>query len=119
MRVTSSIQAITVKTPLVRQPPGPEPIKERLKPERVQEMLMAAASWQLLGDTACLKREKTFPDAVSALTYSSLVSSLAASLKVRAGVRLQGSQVTVTLGSLRKGRGPLSEAQVHFAVLIS
>jgi hypothetical protein len=109
MSTTNTVQSLTVETP----------IKTELKPERVQEMLTAAPAWQLLGGTATLHREKRFPDAMSALLYSSYVSSLAAGLKVRANVRLRGLRVLVTLGSARKDRNPLSEAQLGLAVMIS
>ena len=83
MSTTNTVQSLAVETPAA-DPWGLGPIKTELKPERVQETLMAAPAWQLRDGTATLRREKHFPDAMSALLYSSYVSSLAASLKVRA-----------------------------------
>jgi len=96
--------------------PGAKP---GLKPERVQEALLAAPAWQLRDGAATLHREKSFPNTMAALLYSSYVSSLAASLKVPANVRLLGLRVLVTLGSARKDRNPLTEAQLGLAVMIS
>jgi pterin-4a-carbinolamine dehydratase len=116
MSTTNSVQSLKVEVQSWSHPGtmGPE-----LKPERVQEMLLAAPAWQLLGGTASLRREKEFPDAMSAALYSSYVRSLASSLKVRASVLLRGLKVKVTLGSARKDRNPLSEAQLGLAVMIS
>jgi pterin-4a-carbinolamine dehydratase len=117
MSTTNTVQSLTVETPAGAI--GADPIKTELKPERVQEMLTAAPAWQLLDGTATLHREKKFPDRVAAMLYSSYVSSLASSLKVPASVRLRGLRVLVTLGSARKDRYPLSEAQLDLAVMIS
>ena len=117
MSTTNTVQKLTVETPVAVI--GAALVKPRLKPERVQEMLAAAPAWQLLDGTATLQREKSFPDSVSALLYSSYVTTLASSLKVRANVRLRGLRVLVTLGSARKDRNPLSEAQLGLAVMIS
>jgi pterin-4a-carbinolamine dehydratase len=120
MSTTNTVQSLMVEIPAV------DPwdiqagsIKTELKPERVQEMLLAAPAWQLLSGTATLHREKKFPDAMSAALYSSYVRSLASIIKVPAGVRLQGLKVKVTLGSARKDRNPLTEAQLGLAVMIS
>jgi pterin-4a-carbinolamine dehydratase len=121
MSTTQVINTLTVEIPGLRRPPRPpEMIPDPLlKPERVQETLAAAPAWQLLGEAKSLRREKTFPDAMAALLYSSFVSSLASRFNVRASVRVQDLRVIVTLGSARKGRTPLSEAQLAFALMIS
>jgi len=93
--------------------------KTELKPERVQETLMAAPAWQLCDGTTTLRREKSFPNAMAALLYASYVSSLAASLRVQARAQVLGMRVLVTLGSARKGRNPLNEKQLALAVMIS
>lgn len=113
MSTTSTVQSLTVEIP-----PGGI-MEPELKPERVQAMLRAAPPWQLLAGAATLHREKKFPDSVSATLYSSYVRSLASSLKVPANIRLRGLRVLVTLGSARKDRNPLSEAQLGLAVMIS
>jgi hypothetical protein len=119
MSTTSTVQSLTVEVP-AGVPWAPVGTMEPdLKPERVQEMLLAAPAWQLLGGTASLRRVKVFPDAMSAALYSSYVRSLATSLKVPVGVRLRGLRVKVTFGSERKDRNPLSEAQLGLAVMIS
>ena len=120
MSTTQVINTLTVEIPGLRRPPRPpESIIAPLKPERVQETLAAAPPWQLLGEAKSLRREKTFPDAMAALLYSSFVSSLASRFNVPASVRVQDLRVIVTLGSARKGRTPLSEAQLAFALMIS
>jgi pterin-4a-carbinolamine dehydratase len=121
MSTTNTVQSLTIEIPGaapwgLTEEPGDKP---GLKPERVQEMLTAAPAWQLLDGTTTLHREKNFPDAMAALLYSSYVSSLAASLRVQARVRVLGMRVLVTLGSARKGRNPLNEAQLALAVMIS
>jgi pterin-4a-carbinolamine dehydratase len=120
MSTTNTVQSLTVEIPGM-DPGGltEGPAETDLKPERVQETLMAAPAWQLLDGTATLHREKNFPDAMAALLYSSYVSSLAANLRVQARVRVLGMRVSVTLGSARKGRKPLNEEQVALAVMIS
>ena len=114
------LNTLTVEIPGLRRPPHrPESVVIPLKPERVQETLAAAPPWQLLGGERCLRREKVFPDAMAALLYSSFVSSLASRFNVPASVRIQELRVIVSLGSPRKGRTPLSEAQLAFALMIS
>jgi pterin-4a-carbinolamine dehydratase len=117
LSTTNTVQSLTVETPAA-DPWGllEEP---ELKPERVQKMLSAAPAWQLLHYTATLHREKKFPNVMAAMLYTSYVRSLASNLKVPARVRLQGLRVLVTLGSHRKDRAPLSEAQLGLAVMIS
>src|SRR3954453_15299776 len=110
MNTQHSIQTLTVQTPETVALHAMAPVQTPLKPERVQETLALAPAWQLLGGTAVLHREKKFPDTAGALLYSSYVSSLAASLKVPANVRLRGLRVFVTLGSQRKDRSPLTES---------
>lgn len=118
-RTTNAVQSLKVEFPGA-EPWGPtETIKTTLKPERVQETLAAAPAWRLNDDTSTLSREKRFPDRMAAMLYSSYVSSLASNLKVAASVRLRGLRVLVTLGSARKDRYPLSEAQLALAVMIS
>lgn len=120
MSTMQVINTLTVDIPGLRRPPHPpESIQAKLKPERVQEALAAAPPWQLLGGDRSLRREKMFPDAMGALLYSSFVSSLASRFNVPASVRVQDLRVIVTLGSPRKGRTPLSEAQLAFALMIS
>ncbi|HEV7505383.1 MAG TPA: hypothetical protein VGS07_10760 [Thermoanaerobaculia bacterium] len=119
MSTTNTVQSLTVETSADHAAIQSGSVKAKLKPERVQEMLAAAPAWQLLDGTATLHREKKFPDAVAAMLYSSYVSSLASSLKVQASVRLRGLRVLVTLGSARKNRHPLNEAQLGLAVMIS
>jgi pterin-4a-carbinolamine dehydratase len=117
MSTTNGVQSLSIATGQMAIPV--EPIYPELKPERVQEMLAAAPSWQLADGAATLHREKKFPDAMAAMLYSTYVRSLASSLRVPASVRLLGSRVLVTLGSKRKDRNPLSEAQLGLAVMIS
>ncbi len=120
MSTTNTVQSLTLEIPATNAwGLTEEPAKPELKPERVQETLMAAPAWQLLDGTTTLHREKSFPDAMAALLYSSYVSSLAANLRVQARVRVLGMRVLVTLGSARKGRNPLNEAQLALAVMIS
>lgn len=120
MSTTNTVQSLTVEIPgAVPWGLTQGPVKTELKPERVQETLMAVPAWQLRDGAATLHREKHFPDAMAALLYSSYVSSLAASLKVPASVRLRGVRVRVTLGSARKDRNPLNEKQLALAVMIS
>ena len=120
MSTMQVVNTLTFAIPGLRRPPhGSESIPTRLKPERVQEALAAAPAWQLLGGDQCLRREKKFPDAMGALMYSSFVSSLATRFKVPASVRVQDLRVVVTLGSPQKGRTPVSEAQLAFALMIS
>jgi len=119
MSTTNTVQSLTVETAAEQGSIQVGASKARLKPERIQEVLSAAPAWQLLDGTATLHREKKFPDAVAAMLYSSYVSSLASSLKVQASVRLRGLRVLVTLGSARKNRHPLNEAQLGLAAMIS
>ena len=120
MSTMQVINTLTVEIPGLRRPPRPEALGVNpLKPERIQEALAAAPAWQLLGETRSLRREKTFPDAMGALLYSSFVSSLASRFNVPVSVRVHDLRVVVTLGSHRKGRIPLSEAQLAFALMIS
>ncbi len=114
------VNTLTVAPLGLRRPPRPpESGINPLKPERVELMLAAIPAWQILGEGKSLRREKTFPDVMAALTYSAFVSSLASNLNVPVSVRVQAERVVLTLGSTRQGRQPLSESQLAFAVLIS
>jgi pterin-4a-carbinolamine dehydratase len=114
------VNTLTVEPPGLRRPPiRPELFTNPLKPERVQEMLAAIPAWQILGQGKSLRREKSFPDVMAALTYSAFVSSLASNLHVPVSMRVQATRVVLTMGSTRQGRAPLSEAQLAFALLIS
>ncbi|MEA2599173.1 MAG: hypothetical protein QOF89_165 [Acidobacteriota bacterium] len=120
MSTTRVVNTLTVEIPGLRRPPHPPELLEAfLKPERVQETLTAAPPWQLLGEAKSLRREKTFPDGMAALLYSSFVSSLASRFNVPASVRVHDLRVIVTLGNPRKDRPSLSEAQLAFALMIS
>ncbi|MFY9825302.1 MAG: 4a-hydroxytetrahydrobiopterin dehydratase [Thermoanaerobaculia bacterium] len=120
MSTTKTIQTLTVDTPTVAPWGSEEELATpKLKPERVQETLLAAPAWQLLKDGTTLHREKTFPDAMAAMLYTMFVKSLASNLRVPANVKLLGQRVQVTMGSHRRDRRPLTEAQLGLAVMIS
>ncbi len=88
-----------------------------LKPERVQEWLLAWPDWLLGAAGRTLHRTKAFPTAEAAAQYGTYVASLAGALSLPVRVSVEDAKVDLVLFSGRKeGRHtPLTQAVLDFA----
>ena len=101
----------------VLMPDNPPSVRQRLKAERVQEMLQAMPSWRLLEGGKSIDRAFLFPSPQVAGAYSAFVLSYASAAGHAVNLDHQKSQVVVTLTAPRtKGRqGDLTEDILTFA----
>jgi Pterin 4 alpha carbinolamine dehydratase len=96
----------------------PPRIGEKLKAERVQDLLKALPGWRLRADKRSIARTRKFADAVSMASYGFHAMHLARTQKVLVSFATLGDQLTVTLhGTSQSGRklADLSEAVFHLA----
>lgn len=111
----------------LRRPPHPSgglagliagvPGVDELKPERVQEWLLAWPAWQLTGKGRMVQRTRVFPACEAAAHYSEFVAGLARALALPVMVEIIGKQVRLSLYSgQEKGRlAPLTASVLDFA----
>jgi hypothetical protein len=88
-----------------------------LKPERVQEWLLARPDWQLDGKGRMIRRVRTFPTREVAARYSAFVTGLAGALALPVKVDVYDGEITLWLYSGRRGSrcNPLTENVLGFA----
>jgi pterin-4a-carbinolamine dehydratase len=86
-------------------PDNPPSVRQRLKAERVQEMLQALPAWRLLEGGKSIDRAFLFPSPQVAEAYSAFVLSFASAAGHAVKLDHHKSQVVVTLAGPRaKGR---------------
>lgn len=73
------------------------PVRMDLKPERVQQLLLALPSWKLREDGRAIETEQTFVSAKTAGALGALACRLATQERQPVGVRLMGEQIVITL----------------------
>ena len=90
---------------------------QRLKAERVQEMLQAMTAWRLLPGGKSIDRTFQFPASHVAAAWATFVAAFAAELGHTVTLDIAQGQVVLTLASPRvKGRREdLTEALLEFA----
>jgi pterin-4a-carbinolamine dehydratase len=90
---------------------------EELKPERVQEWLMAWPAWQLAGKGRMIQRTRVFPACEAAAHYGEFVAGLARALALPVTVEITGKQVRLSLYTGQTGGrlAPLTSAVLDFA----
>jgi pterin-4a-carbinolamine dehydratase len=82
----------------------------KLKPERVQEWLIANPEWRLDASGKVLYRTRSFPTQGAAMHFASFVSGLAAAMALPALLEVRGVTVHLSLSSPRgRRRAPLTE----------
>ena len=69
----------------------------RLKPERVQELLLKLTGWRLQDDGLGLENVRTFTSGQSARSHVSRICKLAEEARQPVQLRFAGSQVILTL----------------------
>ena len=92
----------------------------QLKPERVQEWLVARPGWRVQLGGRVLQRTRAFPTSEAAALYSAFVASLAAALALPVKERVDAHRVELYLFSPRHGNRftPLTEAVLDLATRI-
>jgi pterin-4a-carbinolamine dehydratase len=95
----------------------PQSVKQRLKAERVQEMLQAMPAWRLLPGGKAIDRAFQFPASHVAAAWTTFVAAFAAELGHTVTLDIAQEQVVLTLAGLKvKGRREeLTESIVEFA----
>ena len=123
-RIMSQKTMVTIR---LRRPPHPSggfagliggmPGVEELKPERVQEWLMAWPAWQLAGKGRMIQRTRAFPACEAAAHYGEFVAGLARALALPVTVEITGRQVRLSLYAGQTGGrlAPLTSAVLDFA----
>lgn len=110
-------QAVVSRVATVQTQDNPQPVRQRLKSERVQEMLQAMPSWRLLEGGKSIDRAFLFPSPQVAERYSAFVMAFASAAGHALNLELNKGVVVVTLAGPRaKGRqGDLNEEVLTFA----
>jgi pterin-4a-carbinolamine dehydratase len=105
-------QAVTVQTQHT-----PQAVSQRLKSERVEEMLQAIPAWRVLPGGKAIDRALKFPSPRVALAYAEFVAAFATEVGLAVNFNLDKELVVLTLAApRRRGRpGDLSETVVAFA----
>lgn len=95
----------------------PLDVRQRIAAQRVRERLPALPGWRLVEGNRALDRVRELPDATAAAGYVSFVAMLAAAMDQPVGISLAGHRVVLTLhGHPRRGTGGgLTEAVLDFA----
>jgi pterin-4a-carbinolamine dehydratase len=83
----------------LRRPPD---VVERLKAERVQELLKLLPGWKVVGGGRALERAREFDSRQAAAAYASFVAGLAAVEGQAVDLHVSGGRAVVTL----PGRAP-------------
>jgi pterin-4a-carbinolamine dehydratase len=105
----------------LRRKPAPERILDRLKAERVEGRLRAVPAWRVSRDGGFLRRTRRFPTVEEALVYTHFVESLSRTRGIPVIVTPKGKRVVVVLHGekTRRGWGPLTDAQLDIAAVLS
>jgi pterin-4a-carbinolamine dehydratase len=85
-------------------PAAPVPVTERLKAERIQELLRALPGWGVVRNGTGLSRRYTVSSPRTALGFAHFVTELASDHGLTADLDLRPQRVVVTLSS-RLARG--------------
>jgi pterin-4a-carbinolamine dehydratase len=95
----------------------PQSVRQRLKSERVQEMLQALPAWQLVPGGQAIDRAFQFPTPHVANAFAVYVMTFAAAVGQTVNLNHASTGLVVTLAAPRKRsrRGELTEAIVNFA----
>jgi hypothetical protein len=101
MDMEQKVESLDLAEVELRRPPRP-PLEgvDKLKPERVQELLKAYPAWRLLPDGDALGRRWDFPAGFVAASYAAFVAGFAHRQGVRVSLECTGGQLSITL------RGP-------------
>ena len=73
------------------------PVRMDLKPERVQQLLLALPGWKLREDGRAIVTERKFASAKTAGAFGALACRLATQERQPVAVRLVGEQIMITL----------------------
>src|SRR5690349_13309934 len=73
------------------------PVRMYLKPERVQQLLLALPGWKLREDGRAIVTDRTFTTAQGAGAFGALACRLAAQEGQPVAVRTVGEQIVITL----------------------
>jgi pterin-4a-carbinolamine dehydratase len=94
-----------------------QPAAEKLKAERIQELLKALPTWKAAPGNRGIARVREFPEQQVASAYAAFVSELSAAERQPVTVVLRGGRVVVTLRGRRQapGGGLNSAAVLAFA----
>lgn len=87
--------------------------EEKLKSERVQEMLKSMPGWQRVSRKQAVTRKLDFPDAEAALSFGSYVMKMARSHKRRVSLTYDATRLTLTVHGT--GRVGLTKDTLLFA----
>lgn len=95
----------------------PQSVRQRLKSERVQEMLQAMPAWRLLPGGKAIDRAFEFPAANVAAAWATFVAVFAAELGHTVTLDIAGDQVILSLAGpkVRGRQGELTESILAFA----
>ena len=101
----------------VLMPDNPPSVRQRLKAERVQEMLQAMPSWRLLEGGKSIDRAFLFPSPQVAESFSAFVLSFASAAGQAVNLDHHKSQMVVTLAGprVKARRLDLTEDTLTFA----
>lgn len=99
---------------------GDAPVRMNLKPERVQQLLLALPGWRLRRDGRELETLRRFTSAGAASAFASLACRLATYQRQPVKVAVLGSDVVVRLQGkpVRGCTGGITEPVFHLAGLI-
>jgi hypothetical protein len=100
MDMEQKVESLDLAEVELRRPPRPPMVEDKLKPERVQELLKAFPAWRLLPGGDALGRKWDFPVGFVAASYAAFVASFADRQGVRVSLECTGGQLSITL------RGP-------------
>jgi pterin-4a-carbinolamine dehydratase len=73
------------------------PVRMDLKPERVQQLLLALPGWKLREDGRAIVTARKFTSAQTAGAFGALACRLATQQRQPVAVRLMGEQIVITL----------------------
>jgi pterin-4a-carbinolamine dehydratase len=95
----------------------PQSVRQRLKAERVQEMLQAMPAWRLLPGGKAIDRAFQFPAPAVAAAWATFVAAFAAALGHTVTLDIAVDQVVLTLAApkVRGRQGELTESILELA----
>lgn len=102
---------------LLKREAAPPRAEERLKAERVQELMKALPDWELSWKMQAINRKREFSSPQEAASFVSSVAGLAAGEDQMVNLFLAGAGVMITLVGrpVHGGQRALSEAVLGFA----
>lgn len=108
-KTTTPMSPARPATSRLRRPPRPP---ERLKAERVQELLKAMPGWALVPGGRTITRKREFDSPPAAASFAVFVAGLASEAQRAVRLDLSGSSVVVTLPG-RTGREPREDLSLE------